>query len=772
LQGRRGKRLLHQYPLQEILPPAMQLMAAGGDDVMVFSEEERDSDHHQHHLVWRILVVDDDADVHASTELAFFELDIQHRRLEFLHAYSATEARAILERESDIAVIILDVVMEEEHAGLKLAKVIREDLGLAEPRIILRTGQPGYAPEIEAVRDYDINDYHIKSELTRTKLITTLTSAIRAYEQIHALNTSRRGLDLIVRANADLMGVHGLHNFAVGVVTWVTNLLRIVVPGELGAHFIVAVSGDASTDRFIIASAGKYRLLANQTIGAIADSTLRDKLTQVLQARASLYEEEAITLFFGSHNGNDMVAHLELLTPLEPVERQLLEVFCGNISVGLDNVALFSQLHIFAFLDTLTGLPNRRRFLSLIEDRLASADQPQQTLALVDIDHFGETNDALGQQFGDRLIQAVAARLLVSLGGSVIVARMAGDVFGVFGPAAVVHHDALLDLFKQPFSVDEHSLPVTVSIGLARLSETSGVPADAFKDASIALKHAKRGNRGNHYYFARDMEVDIQERVSLLHALRTAFEEQRLFLVYQPQIDLLSGRAVGTEALLRWRTDDGSFVSPDRFIPLAEYSGLIITLGEWVLRSACRELVRLTSMGMQGFRMAVNVSVCQFRDPGFLSMLRRVLGDSGADPANLELEITESVAMEDAEFMMQTLHEIKQMGFSISIDDFGTGFSSLSHLQRLSVDRLKIDKAFVDEITQSERGSRIAEMVVQLGRNLGLSVIAEGVESEEQAVALRVLGCHEAQGYLYARPMPADQHLAWLEAQAAARKGD
>ncbi|HRE18069.1 MAG TPA: EAL domain-containing protein, partial [Rhodocyclaceae bacterium] len=253
--------------------------------------------------------------------------------------------------------------------------------------------------------------------------------------------------------------------------------------------------------------------------------------------------------------------------------------------------------------------------------------------------------------------------------------------------------------------------------------------------------------------------------VAMLHALRTAFEDQRLFLVYHPQVDLTSGRAVGAEALLRWRTDDGSYVSPDRFIPLAEYSGLIITLGEWVLRSACRELVRLAGLGMDNFRMAVNVSVSQFRDPGFLRGLRRALADSGANPANLELEITESVAMEDADFMMQTLSEIKLLGCSISIDDFGTGYSSLSHLQRLCIDRLKIDKAFIDEITQSERGSRIAEMVVQLGRNLGLSVIAEGVENEQQASVLRVLGCHEAQGFLFAKPMPADQHLAWLQEQ-------
>lgn len=717
--------------------------------------------------VWRILVVDDDADVHASTALAFFELQIQGRPLEFLHAYSAAEAFTILEAEPDIAVVILDVVMESEHAGLKLAKRIRTELGLTEIRIVLRTGQPGYAPELEVVRDFDINDYYTKTELTRTKLVTMLTSAIRTYEQIHTINAGRRGLDLIVRANAELSTAQGLQNFAAGVITWITGLLGVVGSGELGAQFIVAMSGGEATDEqdFIVAAAGRFKPLANQPVSRVDDVSIRVKFSQAIASRANIYDERTITLFFGSHAGRDMVAFLEINQPLEEINRQLLEVFCGTVSVGLDNVALFSQLHIFAFLDTLTGLPNRRRFLSLIEERLQRVDRASQMLALVDIDHFGETNDALGQPFGDRLIQVVGARLVASLGSSVIVARVAGDVFGVFGDASIVKHENLLDLFKQAYKVDEHTLPVTVSVGLVRLSETEGSPGDALKDSSIALKRAKRGNRGNHFYFTRDLGADIVERVSLLHSLRTAFEDNRLSLVYQPQIDLHTGRPVGAEALLRWRTDDGSYVPPDRFIPLAEYSGLIITLGEWVLRSSCRELVHLRMLGMTDFRMAVNVSVSQFRDPGFLNMLSRALMDTGANPVMVELEITESVAMEDADFMIRTLNEIKAMGISISVDDFGTGYSSLSHLQRLNIDRLKIDKAFVDEITESERGSRIAEMVVQLGHNLGLKVIAEGVENEEQAMVLRALGCHEAQGYLYGKPMTNDLLLEWLKSQ-------
>ena len=265
------------------------------------------------------------------------------------------------------------------------------------------------------------------------------------------------------------------------------------------------------------------------------------------------------------------------------------------------------------------------------------------------------------------------------------------------------------------------------------------------------------------------MGVEIRERVRMMHALRTGFAKGELFVVYQPQIDLATRRPVGAEALLRWQTGDGEFVSPVRFIPIAEYSGLIIEIGEFVLRAACAELVLLRAAGYTDFTMSVNVSQVQFRHPYFLAMLRSALEDSGAPPAYIELEITESMAMEEPDLLIQMLAEVKDTGVSIAIDDFGTGFSSLSYLQRLQIDRLKIDRAFVTEITGSARGSSIAEMVIQLGRNLGLSVVAEGVEDERQAQILQALGCPMAQGFLFARPMSPPALYDWLTESTPAR---
>ncbi|MFC7513929.1 EAL domain-containing protein [Herbaspirillum sp. GCM10030257] len=714
--------------------------------------------------VWRVMIVDDDADVHSATTFALSNLEIQQRPLEFVHAYSAGEARELLATETDIAVILLDVVMEQDDAGLQLVRHIREVLKLCEVRIILRTGQPGYAPEIDAIRDFDINDYKTKSELTRIKLYTTVTAAIRSYEQICAINASRRGLDHIVRASTELMSLHGLDDFTSGVLTQAAKLLNLETNGVL----CVQEHGvDLNRELSIIAAAGAYSSMTKGATGSIRDARVADALKHALGERRNIYGTDSIALYLGSSANRDFAAMLDVRSPLNEIDQRLLEVFCRNIAVGLDNVLLVTRLENQAFYDPLTKLPNRTRLRELIDDALNTASRRDTTLALVDIDHFSETNDALGHQFGDLLLLGVAARLQAQLGSQLVVSRVGGDTFGVLGEAALVNPGVLLDLFASPFNIDGQEIQLSATAGLVRLSDYDGIGADALKDADIALKRAKLMQRAGHLFFTRSMGVDIRERVRMMHALRTAFDDRELFVVYQPQIDLATRRPVGAEALLRWKTQDGSFVPPDRFIPIAEFSGLIIEIGEQVLRQACLELVRLQSLGFSEFTMSVNVSQVQFRHPLFLNMLRRVLNETGAPASRVELEITESIAMEEPDVLIELLSQIKQTGVSIAIDDFGTGFSSLSYLQRLQADRLKIDRGFVTEITSASRGSSIAEMVIQLGRNLGMSVVAEGVEDERQASILEALGCPLAQGYLFARPMTVEQLTSWLKDNGA-----
>ena len=743
------------------MPDNMNPASAPEDDLLEFLDHPEGADQADHEplIPWRVLIVDDDADVHKATELAMQGLKIEGRPLVFLHASSASQARALMSQEHELAVVLLDVVMESENAGLQLVRQIREELNQHAVRIVLRTGQPGYAPEIETVQAYDINDYKTKSELTRTRLYTVLTAAIRSYKQICALEANRQGLELIVEASTELSRLRGLHRFSEGVVTQLCTLLGILPEGLVCAQAGTDAGGKFGDVR-IVAAAGQYSSLINAPLATVQVVSVRERLQRCLQQRRHLFEG-GTCLYFGLASGRSMAALVDVGRELDPMELQLLRAFCSNIVVGFENVMLYSQLLDHAYSDQLLRLPNRVRFIELLDQNLK--DPAGITLALIDLDDFSDVNDAFGHGFGDQVLQSVALRLGETLGLNTSMARVAADVFGLMGPEAVVNSDSIRAVFAEPFDVAGERLQISATTGLVRLAESSSVGSELLLDAQIALKRAKQQHRGASQYFSPAMGTDARERFKLLKGLRAGFEENRLFVVYQPQVDLASALPLGAEALLRWRTEDGTFVPPDQFIPLAEQSGLIISIGEFVLRTACHQLKRMEDQGYSDFRMCVNISLAQFRHPGFVASLKSALQDTGVNARNLELEITESMAMEDTELVLHLLADIKRTGATVAIDDFGTGFSSLSHLRQLDVERLKIDRAFVREAQNSSAGLTIAQMVINLGRGLGLTVIAEGVETEQQRQQLLALGCHEGQGWLFARPMPAEQLESWMQ---------
>jgi len=719
------------------------------DELFSFKDEVLTAEYSHDTPTWRVLIVDDDKDVHQSTGFALANTEVLGRPLEFFHAYSAADAIRILGEQAQIAVILLDVVMESDDAGLQLVRTIRQDLGNSEARIILRTGQPGYAPEMEAIRDYDINDYKTKSELSRNRLYTALTAAIRSYEQIHTINASRRGLGMVIRASSQLLARQGVSEFAAGIITQICGLFSLPPEGVVCAYD----QKDSTAQALIVAAAGSLTNCINQHLDSLPNTGIADALSDTLRERRNHYGTHSTTLFFPGQHNHDMAAYLQTEKPLNELDRQLLEVFCSNIIVTLDNVQLLTQLKDHAYNDHLLHIPNRLAFVHALDRALSGPPRNDTTLALIDIDGFSELNDALGHQHGDNLLKAVACRLQEQLPAGSLLARVAGDVFGILANTAVLTPEFLNNLLRQPLCLGALQQNITSTIGLISLNLIEGDGSDALKGANIALKHGKQHRRGGISHFSPDMEFETRARVHLLQDLRSAFERERLFVVYQPQVRLSDRQLIGVEALLRWRNDDGSFVAPAQFIPLAESSGLIISLGEWVLRSACHDLHKINQISPQPLRMAVNVSVMQFRQPNFLDVLDRALSESAIDPRLLELEITESVAMLDAGFMTDLLNQIKARGISIAVDDFGTGFSSLSYLEQLNVDRLKIDISFIRQMEQSAGSRRIVETIIQLGQSLQLELIAEGIELESQAQILTALGCHEGQGYLFAKPL-------------------
>jgi diguanylate cyclase (GGDEF)-like protein len=732
------------------------------DDLLTFADEAPADAVGLQSRGWAVLIVDDDEQVHSATLFALKDLVVHGRPLEFIHAYSADEARTMLQDRDDVAVIFLDVVMENEDTGLRMVKVIREDLGLRETRIILRTGQPGYAPEVEVISNYDINDYRTKSELTRTRLITSLTAAIRSYEQIQTISENRRGLEKIVHASAALFERRAIEGFAEGVLTQIASVLGIPANGV-----VCAQRGDPFDDSdhdhyYVISAVGRYAAQIGHRIDELDDRHIRDEIRSCMEARRSVIHGTTSAIYL-TFEDREAAVFVDSPVPLEPLDRQLLEVFTANISVGYANVHLFQRLNHLAYFDSLTGLPNRRRFVEELVVLRAGTKEPL-TLCVVDIDHFSDINDALGSTFGDLLLVAAARRLREALPPDVALARISGDIFAVAGPGRAVSPETLIDLFREPFRLDD-DLPLTVSasLGVVRLEGSAWQANAAVQHGLIAVGRAKRQTRGEYIEYSDVMAGDSRTRLALLHELRMAMRQKKMALYFQPQIELASGRVVGAEALLRWRRDDGSFVPPDQFIPLAERSGLIVELGEWVVNEACQQLLEWTYAGLGELRMAINVSMPQFRAGLFAPQLRRLIERHGLVAQALEIEITESMVMQDVDATIDTLAALKDVGVGIAIDDFGTGFSSLAYLQRLPVDVMKIDRAFVREIGSGGSGERIAEMVVALGHTLQLKTVAEGVETAEQAEIVRRWGCHYAQGYYYSPAVDSRAFVAWVK---------
>lgn len=709
---------------------------------------------------WRVLSVDDDEDVHVTTQLALNQVEILGKPVELLRAYSAKEALETLTAEREIAVVLLDVVMEDDHAGLDIVSKIRNDLGLVDVRIVLRTGQPGYAPELEAIRDYDINDYRSKNELTHTKLYATLTSAIRSYSQIRALEASRKGLELITKSSGELINSQGFDDFSFGIIKQLSELLNLSDDGIVCTR--INNDANASDQYTIVAASGRYHETVNSTLDELKEQRVKSALMQCIEAQQNVLLDNALVLYFSAQVGCDLVAYLDHTRRLDDTEKRLLDVFCSNIAVCLNNVLMLSKLHHYAYFDSLLDIPNRLAFVNRIDEYKYNSEVA--SVVLVDVDQFSAINDTIGILNGDFLLGAVAQRLADEF-QDCFLARISGDVFGLVGDREVLSPHKVKDAFDQPFEIAGQDQLISVTLGLYDLDDTAEKSQEALKKANIALKKAKESLRGSHCYFTKVMEQEAETRFRLLHNLRKAFDADRLFMMFQPQVAAEDGRPVGVEALLRWRSEDGLMIPPDHFIPLAESSGLIIHIGEWVLRTAMLQLKRLQQQTTFDLRMGINVSMAQFRHPEFLAVLDKAIEDTSVDPQSIEIEVTESVAMIDRIAVNKILSAIASRGIKIAIDDFGTGFSSLSYLEKLEVHRLKIDKSFIDKLQGPSADPRLAEMIVNLAKDLNLEVIAEGVELEEQAEWLKKINCDEAQGYYYARPLEEPRLIEWLKEQ-------
>jgi diguanylate cyclase (GGDEF)-like protein/PAS domain S-box-containing protein len=423
-----------------------------------------------------------------------------------------------------------------------------------------------------------------------------------------------------------------------------------------------------------------------------------------------------------------------------------------------------------AYFDELTGLPNRNGFMKAIEEKIKEANLKQGNLALfyLDLDRFNVLNDTLGHSFGDLLLQKVAELLKCSVGKKGEVFRRSGDEFLIlmdFHSKAEVKEiaEGIITSFTKPFLLSGQEVFITPSIGISLFPGNGSDSESLLKRADSALYQAKERGRNTYQFFTEQRDSKMERRLNLEHGLRKALNNNELFLVYQPQVQLCTSKIIGVETLLRWNKEDEGIISPADFIPIAEETGLIILIGEWVLKNACIQGAKWHKQGYSELVMSVNISVRQLLDETFIDRVESILAEAQFPASFLELEITESTTMESMEETLPVLHRLRSKGIKISIDDFGTGYSSLTYLRRLPVDTLKIDKMFIDDILTDTKSGAIVKTIIDMGQNLGFHVIAEGIESAEQVDSLLENGCLCGQGFHLYKPLKAEELENYLQ---------
>jgi diguanylate cyclase (GGDEF)-like protein len=452
-------------------------------------------------------------------------------------------------------------------------------------------------------------------------------------------------------------------------------------------------------------------------------------------------------------------------------EESTLLTMAASIIGARQRQQVEEKIRYQALHDLLTGLPNRLLFNELLSKTLSNATRNSESLAVIflDLDRFKVINDTLGHTLGDQLLQSVAQRLQDLLRGGDTIARWGGDEFTILLPRVTDIEEVtqvayrILQALKDAFHLQGHELYVSASLGIALLDRNSPDAETLIQHADAALYYAKDKGRNNYQFYSVSLSAKNPELLTLEKSLRYALERNELRLYYQPRVNIATGEITSMEALLRWQHPEMGLVAPSVFIPLAEESGLIIPVGEWVLRTACSQNKTWQDAGFPPIMIAVNLSLKQFRQPKLVEIIATVLEQTGLEPRFLELEIMETTAIEDVDFTRRVLEDLQQMGVYISIDDFGTGHSSLSRLQLLPLHNLKIDQSFIKDLTQDAKVAHIIKAIVTLGHSLGLKLTAEGVETQEQLEFLKSINCEEVQGFLFYRPLSAQKATEILE---------
>ncbi|MBN9497014.1 MAG: EAL domain-containing protein [Alphaproteobacteria bacterium] len=700
---------------------------------------------------WYVMVVDDDDDVHATTRFALNGARVLGRPIELVHAHSAAEAWARLGEVKDIAVALIDVVMESPDAGLRLVRELRE-AGMREMRIVLRTGQPGYAPEVSVISSYEIDDYRTKSELTQTRLLTVLTATIRAYDQIRTISRSRAGLEMIVESATKLFTRTNLELFSRGVLTQIAALLRVAPNG------LVCVDGGQGADdgAMIVSAAGSFAAYAGRPLSALPDRTLARLIAEFPRQGDPVVEGGFMMMHFGTEPGRALIAVIEAGGEIADADRTLLRLFATNIAIGFENQALIDRLDHMAHVDPVFDVPNLNAFETALGERFA-VDPVDGRIALVHLESHASIVAGYGLRIARNYLRAIYAALADFEMGALVVAMIGDGTFALIGEKTHLDPARLHALVTAAYTTDGVEIASTATAALLDLDAAPGEDTAATMRAlASALQHVRRTRRNESVVFDATMRAESDRRFTLQREMKRAAPSGEGFAVHlQPKVDIASGSVIGAEALLRWRYD-GRPVSPVEFIPIAEASGLTEPLTDFVVAEIGRWARARAKADAAAVPVAVNLSPIDLGRQGFAARLIERVHGAGLSPSTVEFEVTEGVAMQATPWAIDQLHILKKAGFRIALDDFGTGYSSLGNFGDFPIDTLKIDRSFVTPLTVATARESLAAVILAMTLTLRVGCVAEGVETDEQRQALRFLGCEVAQGYLFGKPAEID----------------
>ena len=736
------------------------------------AEAENETDTSGQSNDWLVLSVEDDLGYQQSLKLGLHDLKVRGRGIRFLTANSASEASRVLAEHDNIAVILLDVVMEQDNAGLFLVNTIRTVLGNSRVRIVLLTGQPGMAPRQDTFKEYDIDEYWNKVDLTEEKLRGVVSSNIKTWSNLNELYIAKRGLQMIVDASRALTSKQDVNEFTYTVLTEVSRVIGIPDTGGVVCAYRPTMASLEQCE--VVASTGEFSrsnspmlaglLKAQQTT---AMPGLLNAINDALLTQEHQFFETWSILYFNTADvdNNHYLIIVQSPTPLEHSHITLLMVYSENIGNGFVNLALLNKLSMLAYFDDTLKIPNKHWLLREIGN-MPAYDRDSTSLVFISLQNFSTSEITLGTNFSSMMVSETLSLIKRLCKNALTICYLEDGNFALLYKSSLLTFETSMQkLLKVNVQINDVTQPIQNSLSHVGIGELD------ISDLSKSFKAAQLVHFSNRFRpdringITREHLDDINTRHSLLKALSDALETpEAFFLEFQPKVSLKDGSPLGVEALLRWRQENGEVMPPNVFIPLAEASGLITKLDFLVMDLAVQAAHTLEKAGYS-FSVAFNVTQADIISPAFVPHLRQVLKKHSVKAKQIEIEITESQAMGDYESVNPVLDTLLEMGCSISIDDFGTGYSSLAHLSTLSASALKVDKSFVDTLGPGaiNSGNHILDMVYRLSRQCNFKVIAEGIETERQREALIEKGYEIGQGFLFSRPLSLPALIDWLQ---------